>query len=146
MEFEKHLNLPTLAYVRIVFYNSYSDFKNTTSFYNTYSYNITNLILHSFILTFTSTIPITPTDTETYFPSVELNITSFVVSLYDSEKHFYFRQFSLINVKQCTEAPSNIHHANVKARVYVRAKAKRIKAYKSVAHAKKEENLFPRLR
>ena len=46
-------------------------------------------------------------------------------------------------MKQCTEAPSNIRHASVKARVYVRAKAKRIKAYKCAAYAKKEgKNCF----
>ena len=46
-------------------------------------------------------------------------------------------------MKQCTEAPSNIQHPSVKARVYVRAKAKRIKADKCVAYAKKErKNCF----
>ena len=43
----------------------------------------------------------------------------------------------MLNVKQCTEAPSNIQHANVNARVYVRAEAERIKAYQCVAYAKK---------
>ena len=61
-----------------------------------------------------------------------------MVSHYDCEKQHNFRQFNLLNVKQCTEAPSNIQHASVKARVYVRAKAKRNKAYKSVALGKKE--------
>ena len=42
-------------------------------------------------------------------------------------------------MKQCTEAPSDIQHANVEARVYVRAKAKRIKAFKCVAYAKKDQ-------
>ena len=41
-------------------------------------------------------------------------------------------------MKQCTEAPSNIQHASVKARVCVRPKAKRNKAYRSVAFGKKE--------
>ena len=44
-------------------------------------------------------------------------------------------------MKQCTEAPSNIQHASGKARVYVRAKAKRNKAYKCVAYAKKERKI-----
>ena len=44
-------------------------------------------------------------------------------------------------MKQCTEAPSNIQQASVQARVNVRAKAKRIKAYKCVAYAKKERNI-----
>ena len=48
------------------------------------------------------------------------------------------RQFNLLNVKQCTEAPSDIKHASVKARVYVRAKANCIKVFKCVAYAKKE--------
>ena len=51
------------------------------------------------------------------------------------------RQFNLLNVKQCTEAPSDIKQAGVKARVYVRAKAKRIKAFKCVAFAKKERKV-----
>ena len=53
-------------------------------------------------------------------------------------KEHNLRQFILLNVKQCTEAPSDIKQASVKARVYVRAKAKRIKAFKCVAYAKKE--------
>ena len=67
-----------------------------------------------------------------------------MVSHYDCEKQHNLRQFNLPNVKQCTEPPSNIQHASVKARVYVRAKAKRIKAYKCVAYAKKERKIcFP---
>ena len=56
-----------------------------------------------------------------------------MVSHYDCEKQHNLRQFNLLNVKQCTEVPSNIQHASVQARVYVRAKAKLIKAYKCVA-------------
>ena len=44
-------------------------------------------------------------------------------------------------MKHCTEAPSNIQHASVKARVYVRAKAKHNKAYKCVAYAKRERKI-----
>ena len=78
-------------------------------------------------LTFTSTIPITPTNTENYIPSDGPNITNQMVSHYAREKEHNLRQFNLINVKQCTEAPSNIQHANVNARVYVRAKANALK-------------------
>ena len=46
-----------------------------------------------------------------------------MVSHYDWAKQHNLRQFNLLNVKQCTEAPSDIKHASVKARVYVRAKA-----------------------
>ena len=56
-----------------------------------------------------------------------------MVSHYDCEKQHNLRQFNLLNVKQCTEAPSNIPHAKVRARVYVRAKAKRVKAFKCQA-------------
>ena len=62
-------------------------------------------------------------------------------SLYDCQKRHNLRQFNLLNVKQCTEAPSDIKHASVKARVYVRAKAKRTKAFKCVAYAKKERKI-----
>ena len=61
-----------------------------------------------------------------------------MVSHNDYEKEHILRQFNLLKAKHCTKAPSNIQHANVNARVYVRAKAKRIKAYKCVAYAKKK--------
>ena len=70
-----------------------------------------------------------------------------MVSHYDCAKQHNLRQFNLLNVKQCTEAPSDIKHASVKARVKVRAKAKRIKAFKSVAHAQKgKKDLLSRFR
>ena len=106
----------------------------------------TNILLHSFILTFTSTVPKTPTNTEKDFPSDDPNITNLMVYQYDCKKQQSLRQFTLLDVKQCIEAPSIIQHASVEARVYVRAKAKRIEAYKSVVYAKKEKkDLFPRL-
>ena len=61
-----------------------------------------------------------------------------MVSHYDCEKQHNLRLYNILYVKQCTEAPSNIQHASVKAHVYVRAKAIRIKVYKCVAYAKKE--------
>ena len=68
-----------------------------------------------------------------------------MVSHYDCAKQHKLRQFNLLNVKQCTEAPSDIKQASVKARVYVRAKAKRIKAFICVAYAKKrKKDLFSR--
>ena len=91
---------------------------------------VTHILLLSFILTLTSTIPLTPPNTENYLPSDNPNITNLMVSHYDCEKQHNLRQFNLLNVKPCTEAPSNIQHAKVRALVYVRAKAKRINAYK----------------
>ena len=60
-----------------------------------------------------------------------------MVSHYDCEKQHNLRQFNLLIVKQCTEAASNIQHANIQARGYVRAKAERIRAFKCEAYAKK---------
>ena len=61
-----------------------------------------------------------------------------MLSHFDCAKQHNLRQFNLLNVKQCTVAPSNIQHASAKARVNVRAK--RIKAYKCVTYAKKTQN------
>ena len=102
---------------------------------------ISHLILHSYLFTFTFSIPITPSDTENYLSSDDPNITNLMVSHYDCGKQHNLRQFNLLNLKQCTEAPSDIKHASVQARVYVRAKAKRIKAFKCVAYAEKERKI-----
>ena len=116
-------------------------FKPYTTFY------ITTLSLYLHLFNSTFSIPITPSDTDNYLPSGDPNITNLMVSHYDCAKQHNLRQFNLLNVKQCTEAPSDIKHASVKARVYVRAKAKRIKAFKCVAYAKKrKKNLLSRFR
>ena len=65
---------------------------------NTFLY-ITNLILHPIILTFTTTIPITPTNTENYLPSDDPNVPNLMVSHYDCEKQHILGQFKLLNVK-----------------------------------------------
>ena len=105
------------------------------------TFYITNLILYLHLFNFTFSIPITPSDTENYLPSDNPSITNLMVSHYGCAKQHNLRHFNLRNVKQCTEAPSDIKHASVKARVYVRAEAKRIKAFKCVAYAKKERNI-----
>ena len=64
-----------------------------------------------------------------------------MVSHYDCEKQHKLRQLNLSNVKPCTEAPSNIQHAKVRARGFVRAKAKRGKAFNCEAYAKKERKI-----
>ena len=102
---------------------------------------MTNPILYLHLFNFTFSIPITPSDTENYLPSDDPNNTNLMVSHYDCAKQHNLRQCNLLNVKQCTEAPFDIQHASVKARVYVRAKAKRIKAFKCVAYAKKERKI-----
>ena len=105
------------------------------------NFDKTNLILYIPFFNFTFSIPKTPSDTENYLQSDDPNITNLMVSHYDCAKHHNLRQFNLLNVKQCTEAPSDIKRASVKACVYVRAKAKRIKAFKCVAYAKKERKI-----
>ena len=103
---------------------------------------ITNVILHLHLFNFTFSIPITPSDTDNYLPSDDPNITNLMVYHYDCAKQHNLRQFNLLNVKQCTEAPSDINHASVKARVYVRAKAKRIKASNASITLKRKESYF----
>ena len=49
------------------------------------------------------------------------------------------RQFSSLNVEPCKQAPSDIQHTKTQATVYVRAKAKRIKALKGEAYKKTEK-------
>ena len=44
-------------------------------------------------------------------------------------------------MKQCAEVPSDIKHTSVKARDCVRAKAKRINAFKCVTYARKERKI-----
>ena len=102
---------------------------------------ITNLVIQLHLYNLTISIPITPSDTDNYLPSDNPNITNLMVSHYNCAKQHNLRQVNLLNVKQCTEAPSDIKHASVKARVYVKAKAKRIKAFKCVAYAKKERKI-----
>ena len=50
-----------------------------------------------------------------------------MVSHYDCAKQNNLRQFSLLNVEPCKQAPSEIQHTKNQATVYVRAKAKRKK-------------------
>ena len=110
---------------------------------NTYVHKIlTNDILHPFCnILYSQTIPIELTDTDNYLPQDDLDITNLMVSHYDCEKKHNLTKFNLINVKPCTEAPSNIQHAKVRARVYVRAKAEGVKAFKCEAYAKKERKI-----
>ena len=101
--------------------------------------------LHCNIFLYSHAIPIEFTVTDNYLPPDDHNTTNLMVSNYDCEKQHNWRQFVLLNVKPSTKAPSHIQHAKVKARVYVQAKAKRVKAFKCEAYAKKEKYLFSRL-
>ena len=127
-DIERNPNLPSLTYGKIVFYNHYSGLKYSTSFRHSVFRYKTNILLYSYRIPFTTSVSISPTNINDYLPSDDPNITNFKVSHYDCSNQHTLRQINLPNVKQCTEALSNIQHASVKARVYVRAKAKRIKA------------------
>ena len=69
---------------------------------------ITTLILYLHLFNSTFSIPITPSDIDNYLPSDDPNYTNLMVSHYDCAKQHNLRQFNLLNVKQCTEAPSDI--------------------------------------
>ena len=68
------------------------------------------------------------------------NILNFIVFHYDCAKQNNLRQFSLLNVEPCKQAPSDIQHTKTQVTVYVRAKAKRIKAFKCEAYIKTEKD------
>ena len=59
-----------------------------------------------------------------------------MVSQFDCAKQNNSRQFSLLNVEPCKQAPSDIQHTKTQATVCVRAKVKRIKAFKCEAYIK----------
>ena len=103
--------------------------------------SITYTLLFYITICFISSIPISPTDYNQYIPSDDPNITNLMVSHYDCAKQYNLRQINLLNVKQCTEAPSHIQYANVQARVYVSAEVKRVRAFKCEAYAKKERKV-----
>ena len=97
------------------------------------------LLCNTLLLSFS--IPIELTDTDNYLPPGEPKILTLMVSRYNCEKQHNLSQFNLSNVKQGTEAPSNTQHDNAKARIYVRAKAKLVKAFKCAAYAKNERKI-----
>ena len=103
--------------------------------------SITNIVFYTHLITSTTPLSKSPANIDDYLPSDNPNITNLMISRYDCANQHNSRQFNLLNVKQCTEAPSNIQHASVQARVYVRANAKSIKAYNSVAYSNKESKI-----
>ena len=130
-EFHSDPDLLEIAYSEIVFCNPYSRHKYTTSFYHNITPPWKNILPYS--LNSTHGIAIELTDTDSYLRFEGPNITIPMFSHYDCAKQPNFRRFTFLTVKQCTEDPSNIQHANINARVYVRAKAKRVKALKCEA-------------
>ena len=76
IDLERDPQLLDLTCGKIVFYNPYSGLNTQRPFKLPIFVYITNIVLHSFIIPFTYTIPITTTDTENYLPSDDPNITN----------------------------------------------------------------------
>ena len=79
------------------------------------------------------------TNSENHSSDQDPNTLNLMVSHYDCAKQNNLRQFSLLNVEKCKQAPSDIQHTKTQATVYVRAKTKRIKAFNCEAYIKTEK-------
>ena len=95
----------------------------------TYIIHIVHSLVHS------SAVPkVDTTNSENHISDQDPNILNLMVSHYDCAEQNNLRQSSLLNVEPCKQAPSDIQHTKTQAIVYVRAKAKRIKAFKCEAY------------
>ena len=104
--------------------------------FNLYIIYIIHAVKYAYIihLVHFSSIPkVDTTNSENHIPEQDPNILTLMVSHYDCAKQNNLRQLSLLNVEPCEQAPSDIQHTKTQATVYVRAKAKRIKAFKCEA-------------
>ena len=99
-------------------------------------------VKHAYIihLVHSSSVPkVDTTNSANHISEQDPNILTLMVSRYDCAKQNTLRQFSLLNVEPCKQAPSDIQHTKTQATVNVRAKAKRIKAFKFEAYIKTEK-------
>ena len=97
-------------------------------------------IVYLIHLTNTTSVPkADTTNPENRISPQDPNILNLTVSQYDCAKQNNLRQFGLLNVEPCKQAPSDIQHTKTQVTVYVRAKAKRIKAFKCEAYIKTEK-------
>ena len=103
-----------------------------------YILSITYIAYIKHIVYPTSVPKVDTTTSENHISEQDPNILNLMVSHYDCAKQNNLRQFSLLNVEPCKQAPSDIQHTRIQATVYVRAKAKRIKAFKCEAYVKTE--------
>ena len=87
----------------------------------------------------TSVLKADTTNPENHISPHDPIILILMVSHYDCAKQNNLTQFSLLNVEPCKQAPSDIQHTKTQATVYVRAKAKIIKAFKCEAYIKTEK-------
>ena len=99
IEFERDLNIPTI-YIAKSHSVAHTQVLNILPLFELYTtFYITTLILYLHLFNSTSSIPITPSDTENYLPSDDPNITNLMVSHYDCAKQHILRQFNLLNCK-----------------------------------------------
>ena len=85
-------------------------------------------IVYLIHLTNTTSVPkVHTTNPENHISPQDPNILDLMVSHYDCAKQNNLRQFSLLNVEPCKQAPSDIQHTKTQATVCVRAKAKKLK-------------------
>ena len=67
------------------------------------------------------------------------HISDLLVSHYDCSKQHNLRQFSLTRVQPCSQAPSSFESTRAIVNVFVRAKAKRLKAWTCEAYVEREK-------
>ena len=67
------------------------------------------------------------------------HISDLLVSHYDCSKQHNLTQFSLTRVQPCSQAPSSFESTRAIVNVFVRAKAKRLKAWTCEAYVKREK-------
>ena len=68
------------------------------------------------------------------------HISDLLVSHYDCSKQHNLRQFSLTRVQPCVQAPSAFESTRAIVLVFVRAKAKRLKAWTCEAYVKRKNS------
>ena len=107
--------------------------------FNLYIVYIIHAVRYAYIIHLgrSSSVPkVDTTISENHISEQDPNILTLMVSHYHCAKQNNLRQFTLLNVEPCKQAPSDIQHTKTQATVYVRAKAKRIKAFKCKAYIK----------
>ena len=100
--------------------------------------NILFITYITYIIHIITSTSVPKVNTTNHISEQDPNVLNLMVSHYDCAKQNNLRQFSLLNVEPCEQAPSDIQHTKTQATVYVRAKSKRIKAFNSEAYIKTE--------
>ena len=94
--------------------------------------------LSYFLFSFLSITSTTDSSSNHVDPN-NLHISDLLVSHYDCSKQHNLRQFSITRVQPCSQAPSSFESTCSIVNVFVRAKAKRLKAWTCEAYVKREK-------